>query len=139
MLDAVGLEVLDTAECLRLLATVSIGRVIFTARALPDVVLVNFVLHEGMIVVPTTSGSKLSAAVRNAVVAFEVDDFDTETWTGWSVTVIGRARLVCAGEELAKLSALDVRSQQPERWEQFVVISADMVNGRRRAAKDSVA
>lgn len=138
MLDAAGLEVLDTAEGLHLLASVSIGRVIFTARALPDVVLVNFVLHERMIVVSTTRGSKLFAAVRNAVVAFEVDDFDTETWTGWSVTVVGRARLVCAGDELAKLSALSVRSQQPERREQFVVISADLVNGRRRAANDSV-
>ena len=138
MLDAAGLEVLDTAECLDLLASVSIGRVIFTARALPDVVLVNFVLHERMIVVSTTRGSKLFAAVRNAVVAFEVDDFDTETWTGWSVTVVGRARLVCAGDELAKLSALGARSQQPERWEQFVVISAGLVNGRRRAANDSV-
>src|SRR5581483_11402089 len=82
MLDAAGLEVLDTAECLDLLASVSIGRVIFTARALPDVVRVNFVLHEGMIVVPTTGGSKLFAAVRNAVVAFEVDDFDTESQLG---------------------------------------------------------
>lgn len=74
MLDLAGVEVLETAECLRLLTTVSIGRVIFTERALPDVVLVDFVFHEGKIVLPTGQGSKLSAAVRNVVVAFEVDD-----------------------------------------------------------------
>jgi uncharacterized protein len=77
MLDSASVEVLDTAGCLRLLATVSIGRVIFTDRALPDVVLVNFVLHDGKIVLPTGKDSKLFAAVRNAVVAFEVDEFDT--------------------------------------------------------------
>jgi uncharacterized protein len=139
MLDSAGVEVLETAECLRLLTTVSIGRVIFTERALPDVVLVDFVFHEGKIVLPTGQGSKLSAAVRNVVVAFEVDDFDTETWTGWSVTVIGRSSLVCGGAELAKLSALDLRCQEPGRRGKFMVISADILNGRRRAARDGVA
>lgn len=139
MLDAADVEVLDSAECLRLLTTVSIGRVIFTARALPDVVLVNFVLHGGMIVVPTGKGSKLSTAVRNVVVAFEVDDFDVQTWTGWSVTVLGRARLVCGGDELTTLSTLDLRSPDRGYQEQFVVISADIINGRRRAAGDGVA
>jgi uncharacterized protein len=139
MLDAVGVELLDAAECLRLLTTVPIGRVIFTDRALPDVVLVNYVLHNGMIVLPTGKGSKLSTAVRNVVVAFEVDDFDVTTWTGWSVTVVGRARLICGGDELAKLSRLDLRSPEPGYREQFVAISADILNGRRRTAGDSVA
>ena len=139
MLDAAGVEILDTAECLRLLTTVSIGRIIFTARALPDVVLVNFVLHGGMIVVPTGKGSKLSTAVRNVVVAFEVDDFDVETWTGWSVTVIGRATHIYDGNELARLSALDLCCPDRGYRGQFVVISADIVNGRRRAAGDGVA
>ena len=135
MLDAAGVEVLDSAECLRLLTTVSIGRVIFTDRALPNVVLVNFVFHNGMIVLPAAKGSKLSTAVRNAVVAFEVDDFDIKTWTGWSVTVLGRARLVCGGDELTTLSTLDLRNPEPGYGQQFVAISADILNGRRRAAK----
>jgi len=135
MLDPAGVEVLDSAECLRLLTTVSIGRVIFTDRALPDVVLVNFVFHNGMIVLPAAKGSKLSTAVRNVIVAFEVDDFDLQTWTGWSVTVLGRARLVCGGDELTTLSTLDLRNPEPGYREQFVTISADILNGRRRAAK----
>lgn len=64
------------------LTTVSIGRVIYTVRALLDIVLANFALHDGVIVLPIGKDSKLFAAVRNMVVAFEVDDFDIRPGLG---------------------------------------------------------
>jgi hypothetical protein len=130
MIDLAGWEVLDTAECLRLLATVPIGRVIFTDHALLDVRLANFVLRNGMIVLRTGEGGKLAAVVRRGVVAFEVDE-NAKTETGWSVPVIGHARLVHDRGELAELSTLDLRCRASGRCEQFVVISAEMVKGRR--------
>lgn len=131
MLDSAGLEVLDVEECLRLLATVPIGRVVFTDQALPGVLPVNFLLHNGTIVLRTGEGSKLTAALRDAVVAFEADEFDVENRTGWSVMVIGHARLVRDGTERAKLSALDLTPWTPGQREHFIVISTEIVTGRR--------
>ena len=62
---------------LRLLATSPIGRVIFTERALPAVRLVNFILNGDEIVIRTGEGSKLLAAVRHTVVAFEADELSS--------------------------------------------------------------
>jgi len=87
-------------RCLALMASVPIGRVVYTDQALPAVTPVNFVLHGGQVTI-RTAGSTLAAAVRGAVVAFQTDDIDPVTLTGWSVTVVGRARLVELPEETA--------------------------------------
>ena len=42
----------------------------------------------------TAPGSKMSAAVAGAVVAFEVDDYQLTDRTGWSVLAVGRAEVV---------------------------------------------
>ncbi|MGH4010829.1 MAG: pyridoxamine 5'-phosphate oxidase family protein [Pseudonocardiaceae bacterium] len=137
MLDSAGLEVLATRECLRLLASVPLGRVVFTDQALPSVLPVIFVVHDETIVLRTSDGSKLSAAARNSVVAFEADEFDVATWTGWSVTVLGHARLIRDNAALAELSALDLPPWTPGR-ERFVVISIEIVTGRRAPPRDVV-
>ncbi len=53
---------------------------------------VTFCLDGEDIVMRTTPGSRLAAATRDHVVAFEADDFDAALSTGWSVSAIGRAR-----------------------------------------------
>ncbi|MCP2259108.1 Pyridoxamine 5'-phosphate oxidase [Streptoalloteichus tenebrarius] len=129
--DRTGLEVLDEAECLRLLGSVPVGRIAFTHDALPAVQPVTFVLNGGSVVFRTREGSKLAAATRNAVVAFEVDEFDAATRTGWNVTVVGRARVVTDPDELAELAALDLRPWAPGQRDRYVQISVDLVQGRR--------
>jgi uncharacterized protein len=59
---------------------------------LPAVELVNFTVNAGDIMIRTAPGGKLLAAIRGAVVAFEADDFDPATCSGWSVTAVGHAR-----------------------------------------------
>jgi hypothetical protein len=80
---------LDEAECRRLLATATVGRICFTCGALPAIVPVPFALHEGQVFVPGVNGSPMVGAVRGAIVAFGVDSFDPRTETGWGVTVVG--------------------------------------------------
>ena len=58
------------------MASVPVGRIIYTRRALPAVELVNFALDHGDIVIRTDRGGKLAAAARGAVVAFEADCLD---------------------------------------------------------------
>jgi nitroimidazol reductase NimA-like FMN-containing flavoprotein (pyridoxamine 5'-phosphate oxidase superfamily) len=118
-------------QCLALVASVPIGRVVYTDQALPAVMPMNFVLDGDEVLIHTGSGSTLAAAIRNAVVAFQVDDFDSDTTTGWSVTITGRARLVDGGEEATRLARLPLRPWVPTKNGQFIRIPARHVSGRR--------
>ena len=64
--DGSALQQLSRDECLMLMASVPVGRVIYTRRALPAVELVNFALDHGDIVIRTASGGKLAAAARGS-------------------------------------------------------------------------
>ncbi|MBG0830118.1 pyridoxamine 5'-phosphate oxidase family protein [Planomonospora sp. ID67723] len=130
-LDSAGLQVLSHQECMRLLATAPIGRIVFTDRALPAVQPVNFHLEGEDIVIRTTAGSKLAAATRRTVVAFEIDDFDPAQRTGWSVTAVGHARAVDDPAEAARLAGLPLTPWAPGERDHFIVIAAEQVSGRR--------
>jgi uncharacterized protein len=132
--DRNGLEVLDRDQCLRLLGSATLGRIGFTSGALPTVLPVNFHLDRERILVRTGRGSKLDAALQNAVVAFEVDDFDAIYHSGWSVAVTGVAT------EISDPAELDAARQEPvARWapagdEAVLAISTEFVSGRRITA-----
>lgn len=89
-----GLELLTESECLDLLATENVGRVGVSVSALPAIFPVNYLLDGGDIVFRTGEGTKLRAAADRAVVGFEVDHFDAATGDGWSVLIVGLARIV---------------------------------------------
>lgn len=129
-LDSAGLRVLSREECLRLLAVTPIGRIVFTDRALPAVQVVNYCLDGQDIVIRTAVGSKLAAATRNAVVAFEADEIDVATRTGWSVTAVGRARAASDPDELAWYRNLPITPWAPGDREHFIVIRAMQLSGR---------
>jgi uncharacterized protein len=128
-LDAAGLQVLSRAECLRLLASTPIGRIVFTDRALPAVQPVNFVLDDAGIVIRTSIGSKLAAATRHAVVAFEADELDPGLRAGWSVTVVGHARAVDDAAEMNRLAPLT--SWAPGSRDHYIVVETEQISGRR--------
>jgi len=129
-IDRNGLEVLTRDDCLRLLASVSLGRIGITSGALPTVLPVNFRLVGDQIVFRTGAGSKLDAATQNAVVAFEVDDIDPVWHTGWSVVVTGVAREV-SDEELARIEVSSIPHWTPNGADRIVAISTEMITGRR--------
>src|ERR1700757_5252209 len=118
-------------EGLRLLASVPVGRIVYTRQALPAVELVNFALDHGDIVVKTDGGGKLAAATRNAVVAFEADCVEPDEHAGWSVTVVGISREVTDAVEIARLRQIGLSSWAPGTREHFIKISLTLVNGRR--------
>ncbi|HUR09607.1 MAG TPA: pyridoxamine 5'-phosphate oxidase family protein [Nonomuraea sp.] len=135
-LDSAGLQVLSHEECMRLLPSCPIGRIVFTDRALPAVQPVNFCLDGDDIVIRTAAGSKLAAATRRAVVAFEVDDFHPAERTGWSVTVVGLARVADEPAEIARLERLPLTPWACGR-DQFIVITAVEATGRRLGSFES--
>ncbi|MGW4024905.1 pyridoxamine 5'-phosphate oxidase family protein [Streptomyces sp. NPDC005009] len=122
---------LDRQECLRLLAGVPVGRVIYTRQALPAVLPVNFSLDtDASVLLATSPGSDLVRAVDGTVVAFEADEFHAETRSGWSVIVTGRATVVTDPAERERLVRTGPASWMPLRETVFVRIEAEMVTGR---------
>lgn len=89
--DSDGPEHLDRQTCYALLSRALIGRLVFTQGALPAVEPVRFTLEGHDVVVGTEQGLDLPAASRLAVVAFEADEYDEVTRTGWCVVLIGRS------------------------------------------------
>ena len=83
------LEVLSDEECHWLLEGGSVGRVGVTGGAIPEVLPVNYALLDGDIVFRTGRGTKVHAATSDAPIAFEVDECDPVTLSGWSVLVVG--------------------------------------------------
>ena len=128
-----GLEVLDPTECRRLLVSVPIGRIVFTDQAMPAVQPVNFLVHNGAIIVRTGEGSKLAAASRDAVVAFEVDQIDPEYHTGWSVVVVGHAHEVTDQAGRHELLGLPLRPWASGVRDHVIRIPIEVIYGRRIA------
>jgi nitroimidazol reductase NimA-like FMN-containing flavoprotein (pyridoxamine 5'-phosphate oxidase superfamily) len=104
--DHAGLEVLPLKDCLRLLASVPVGRVGFNADGEIVVLPVNHLLDGQDVVFCTARGSKLSAAEEQNLVVFEADDYKPQTQSGWSVVVNGRAETVYEDTEIQRLDRL---------------------------------
>lgn len=88
--ESAELKILDRAECMSLLASQQVGRLV-SAGPNPEIRPVNFVLVGSDIYVRSDSGSH---AVAGGQVLFEVDHFDAGDRDGWSVIVAGRAAAV---------------------------------------------
>jgi hypothetical protein len=128
--DGAALQQLNRDDCLGLLATVPIGRIIYTRQALPAVELVNFALDSGDIIIRTDRSGKLAAATRGAIVAFEADVMDPEQRSGWSVTAIGPSRAVTDAADIARLQRIGLDSWAPGVREHFIRITPQLLNGR---------
>jgi uncharacterized protein len=128
--DRNGLQVLDREQCLGLLRRTPVGRIGFSSGALPVILPVNFAVDGDQVLVRTGRGSKLDAATRNAVVAFEADDIDPKARLGWSVVATGVAREVPA-DEVARLDLSGLDRWAPGEDGRLIAISLDLVSGRR--------
>jgi nitroimidazol reductase NimA-like FMN-containing flavoprotein (pyridoxamine 5'-phosphate oxidase superfamily) len=125
-----GLELLTADECLALAVRRPIGRVAVTVGALPAVFPVNFCMVGHDVVFRTSAGTKLDAALKESVVAFQVDDFDAEGHRGWSVLMVGKATEL-RPIELARLEPLPVRAWAHGTRGHVVRIRTEFVSGRR--------
>ena len=138
-LDRSGLEILGPDECRDLLRHAEVGRIVFTHNALPAIQPVNYVLDGEDIVFRTSRTSRLATAATGTIVAFEIDEFDAATRTGWSVVAVGPARRVSAAGGVTPLEGIDLRTWAPGRRDLFVRIRPEMLSGRRTPDRGDVA
>ncbi len=85
------LEDIPTDECVALLARASLGRVAFARSTGPVVIPVNYVWSEGRVVFRTSPNNSWVWVLRRGPAAFEVEDIDEATHSGWTVLVQGKA------------------------------------------------
>jgi nitroimidazol reductase NimA-like FMN-containing flavoprotein (pyridoxamine 5'-phosphate oxidase superfamily) len=126
-----GLHTMDRAECLRLLRAATVGRIAFIERGLPAIQPVNFTVDGNNVIIRTSGGGKLAAAVTGAMVAFEIDEVDPATRSGWSVVVLGHASLVRDIDELVALAGPDSHPWVPGRSDHVIRIKSERITGRR--------
>lgn len=125
-----GIEVLDDAECRRLLESHRVGRVVITHGGLAAVFPVNYGVVGGDILFFTGAGTKLAAAVHDDAVTFEVDHIDVDAESGWSVLVVGTASLGGPGLRL-RAEALGVYPWAGGDRHSLVRIRPEVLTGRR--------
>jgi nitroimidazol reductase NimA-like FMN-containing flavoprotein (pyridoxamine 5'-phosphate oxidase superfamily) len=129
--DRNGLEILHRDECVKLLTGSSFGRLAVTVGALPAIFPVNYLVEGDRILVRTGEGTKLDAAMRDAVVAFEVDSVDALEHGGWSVCVTGRSSKIRDELELARIAELPLPRWAPDGMSHVMAVSLDLISGRR--------
>lgn len=126
-----SLQVIDEHECRHLLARASLGRLGFSARSLPVVLPVNYVVEDGRLLFATEAPSIVAAAINADVACLEIDDHDPIDHTGWSVLVTGQLNEVPPEEADDLSSRLPLPLWRPMPMPHLLELSIDMISGRR--------
>jgi len=128
-----GLELLTEEACWALLRDSDVGRVGVNVVALPAIFPVNYAIIDDTIIFRTAPGSKLTAASQEAVVAFQVDDYDRTNRSGWSVLAIGTAEVVHDIDTTFKVLAAHLEPWAGGKRTNIVRITPGFISGRRIA------
>jgi nitroimidazol reductase NimA-like FMN-containing flavoprotein (pyridoxamine 5'-phosphate oxidase superfamily) len=122
---------MSTSECWELLHATEVGRIAVLDGSIPDIFPVNYRVHQGDIVIRTEAGTKLAAATLMTAVAFEIDEIDPATRTGWSVVVKGSGREPEQLEEQLALDDLDLEPWADAPKSRWLIVTPTEVSGRR--------
>ena len=135
--DEAGLEILHLGDMFRLLATVPIGRIGFMADDEVAVLPVRFLVDGQDVVFRTYAGSKLSNIDVGHYVCFEVDSYDADRQTGWSVVARGlvekESEAACARLDAPGLESWGENAQK-RVW---MRIRPTAITGRRTPSPDA--
>lgn len=130
-LDIKQTQGLDRSECLRLVASRSVGRLGLTIGALPTVIPVNYRLIGERLYFRIGDDEKLRAATTCAVVAFQVDDIDESEHGGWSVVLTGIAEPIEHADIQERLESIGIPDWLPAARHAIVGLATDVVAGCR--------
>jgi uncharacterized protein len=130
-----GLVALTRQECLALLETAELGRIVVAPgpERLPLIRPVNYMFDRPSqsVVFRTCGGSKFNALVSAARASFEIDSVDPESHTGWSVIVNGVTEEITQPGDLRRLEGAGLHTWAPGESPRWIRIRARTVSGRR--------
>lgn len=124
---------LPREESLRLLESVTYGRIVFSQHALPAITPVAHLVDAGTIVTRSQGTPPVITVTpgrAETVVAFEADAIDGATHLGWGVAVVGAARLILDPGEQALYRAR-LRRWADAPGDQLIRITPELVTGFR--------
>ena len=123
-------EILTIDQCWNRLQGQQFGRLAVSVAGRPDIFPVNFVNYDRSVVFRTAEGTKLAAMAINAAVAFEVDGYDADTNTAWSVVMHGQARLIQHGTDAETLEGLPLFPWNTAPKHRLVQLRPHEISGR---------
>lgn len=124
-------EVLSPRQCWELLESQRIGRIGILEDSAPEIYPVNYVVDSKTILFRTDPGTKLHGFRRSPSVCFQIDAFDGEARTGWSVLVKGRASELTGAADLRRVAELELEVWALGDKAHWVRVSPVEVTGRR--------
>ena len=130
-------EVLDKAECLRLISSGGLGRLAYTSQNGPAVLPVSYKVSDGSIVFGTPLDSPTDEDLRTGIqgadykVSFEIDEVDPDAHEGWFVFIQGPAHHVDSDDDRASAFAAGVQRSAGNTPDHVVRITPTLITGRR--------
>lgn len=122
-------EVLSEEECWGILLGATLGRLALSIANVPEIYPINFVAHDGRILIRTNPGEKLFGLTINENVALETDG--TGRQSVWSVVVKGKARQLKSDAEIEAAERIPRQQLTSTKKRVFVEIVPTSITGRR--------
>jgi uncharacterized protein len=113
-----------------LLRKAVVGRLALIVNGDPDVFPVNHKVDHGSVLFRSAEGTKFTAALGHTV-AFEVDGYDVQASSAWSVVVKGTATEVTRLYEVLDAFELPLVPWHSAPKPHFIRIEPDTITGRR--------
>lgn len=125
------LDVLDRAECFRLVEAGGIGRVVFLDADRVVALPVNFRMVRADAVFRTGDGTIAEAVRADRPMSLEVDHLDEALVEGWSVLLSGHAVVVDDPAERTRIEELHIEPWAGGDRHLVIRLTTDAVSGRR--------
>jgi nitroimidazol reductase NimA-like FMN-containing flavoprotein (pyridoxamine 5'-phosphate oxidase superfamily) len=129
-------QTLHREDCCRLLAAEELGRLAVNEGGVPAIFPVNYRFDGDAVVFRTDPGTKLTWGPRSPA-SFEIDAFDREQKTGWSVVVAGRIEALSPYDTHTqrRITALPVDPWAGGEKAHWMRLRAERITGRHLGAK----
>jgi uncharacterized protein len=121
---------LSVTESWALLRQAVVSRLAVIVDARPEIFPVNHLVDHGSVVFRSAAGTKLTGALGHWV-ALEVDGYDVETASAWSVVVKGKAQEVNRLYDVLDVVGLPLFPWHSAPKSHFIRIEPDSISGRR--------
>ena len=130
-------ERLDEAECIELLSTGRIGRLVYNSRYGPLALPFEYKVREGSIVARTYQATFTEEDLRTGIahaeyqVVVEIDHVDPDAREGWVVIVRGTAHHMDTEADRASIAGIGLESWVEGEPEHFIRVDPIFAGGQR--------
>ncbi|PYI64877.1 pyridoxamine 5'-phosphate oxidase [Arthrobacter livingstonensis] len=122
-------EAMSNEEAWRFLEHTRFGRLAVSVANVPNIFPINYLAHDGKLLMRTNPGTKVAELTVNDSVAFEIDGLAEDQ--AWSIVLQGTARVIESQSEIDALDELPLAPWIRTRKYTYVEIVPRSVSGFR--------